>query len=142
MFNPEDFMNTETTVQNETDYTPMPEGEYPAVISKLDSRMAGSTPVLDVTWMIDDQAVREQTGMDEPTCRQTIWLDVTESGGLEAGANKNVQLGKLREALGQNDGSPWSPQMLNGQPARVIVKHSSPNEQGAVYANVVQVAAA
>jgi hypothetical protein len=143
MFDPENFLSTETDVVNETDYTPIPENEYNAVIKELKSDVTPSgSPVLNVIWSIDDQEVKDFTGMDDPTCRQSIWLDVNASGGLESGANKNVGLGKLRAALGQNDGSPWSPNHMVGQPARVLVKHTTNKDTGAVYANVAQVAAA
>ena len=68
--------------------------------------------------------------MDEPTARQTIWLDVNEQGGLVFGKNKNVSLGKLRDALGQNTGAPWSPTHLIGQPATVLIKHRMGSEGG------------
>ena len=79
---------------------------------------------------LDDQSVRDLLGLDEPTCRQTVWLDIGEQGQLEFGVNKNVALGKLREAFGQNDGKPWSPLMMMGQPAIVNVKHRLGSEGG------------
>lgn len=63
--------------------------------------------------------------MAEPSVRQTLWLDTTESGGLDFGKGKNVGLGRLREALGQNaPGKPWAPGMLVGGVAKVKVSHS------------------
>jgi hypothetical protein len=143
-FNPDTFMTEEQSGTLETSFTPIPEDEYTAIIKDV---TAGSTPngapKLDVQWLIDSEEVREFTGMDEPSCKQTIWLDLDDNGKLAMGANKNVGLGKLRDALGQNDGSPWSPAMLIGQPARVLIKHNpSGRGDGNVYANVVQVAAA
>lgn len=139
-FDPDQFLQTETEAKLETEYTPIPEGEYMGVIKKLDSNVTpNGSPVLAVTWIIDDQEVRDFTGMPEPTCRQSVWLDVNDNGALEAGSNKNVQLGRLRDALGQNDGKPWAPSMMEGQVARVIVKHTpDKNNPGAVFANVVQ----
>jgi hypothetical protein len=62
--------------------------------------------------------------MAEPSVSQSLMLDMTESGALAVGTNKNVNLGRLREALGQNvSGRPWSPNMLQGQVARISVKH-------------------
>lgn len=63
--------------------------------------------------------------MAEPTVYQTIWLDISGSGGLDTSKGKNVGLGKLRDALGQNrEGQPWSPGMLVGQVALIRVGHS------------------
>ena len=136
-FNPDQFMTEEQTVINETEYTAIPKGDYPGVIKdvKADTTTNGS-PLLAVTWLIDSEEVREHTGMEEPTCRQTVWLDLDANNKLETGANKNIGLGKLRDALGQNDGSPWSPQMLMGQPAMVFIE---PDKTGK-YTNVTQVA--
>ena len=135
-FNAEAFMTTEVEGQLETQFTPIPEGEYRGVIKevKADVTTKGS-PVLEVIWIIDDQEVRDLIGMDEPTSRQTIWLDVNEQGALEFGKNKNIGLGKLREALGQNDGSPWSPAKLMGCPATVSIKHRVGSE-GGIFAEV------
>jgi hypothetical protein len=135
-FNADQFMQTEVEGQLETEFTPIPEGEYQGVIKEIkpDTTAKGS-PFLEVIWIIDDQSVRDLIGMDEPTTRQTVWLDINEQGGLDFGKNKNVGLGKLREALGQNTGAPWSPLMLIGRPATVNIKHRMGSE-GGVFAEV------
>ena len=136
-FNADQFMNTEVEGEMSTDYVPIPENEYRAVIKEVQARTTPKgTPLMEVTWIIDDQEVRDLIGMDEPTARQTIWLDINEAtGGLDFGANKNVALGRLREALGQNDGQPWSPNRLMGQVATVNIKHRL-TDQGGVFAEV------
>ena len=130
-FNAEQFMQTEVEGQLETEFTPIPESEYRAVIKEVkpDTTPKGS-PFLELIWIIDDQEVRDLIGMDEPTCRQTVWLDVNDNGSLAFGKNKNVGLGKLRDALGQNTGAPWSPTQLLGQPATVNIKHRLGSEGG------------
>jgi len=130
-FNADQFMQTETEGQLETEFTPIPEGEYRAVIKEVkpDTTPKGS-PYLEVIWIIDDQEIRDLIGMDEPTSRQTVWLDMNEQGGMAFGKNKNIGLGKLRDALGQNTGVPWSPLMLLGQPATVNIKHRLGSEGG------------
>lgn len=138
-FNPDQFMSTEVTQSNETDYTLLPEGEYAGVISdaKADTTSNGSY-LMRLTWLIDDANAREVMNSEEPKCSQTIWLDIDENTGhLDFGTNKNIMLGQLRDALGQNDGSPWSPSMLIGQPATVLVEHSADGK----YSNVTKVAA-
>lgn len=125
-FNPDTFLNTETSDANATSYTPVPEGEFPAAIKAVKPRvLTDGRAVLDITWSVDDEVARQETGMAEPSVRQTIWLDTTESGGLDFGKGKNVGLGRLREAVGQNQaGKPWAPGMLVGQVAKVKVGHS------------------
>lgn len=127
MFNPEAFMNSTISDANSSQYNVTPEGEFKGVISKIEVKTVGADnkPVINVTWKIDDEGVRNETGLSEPIARQTIWLDVTEQGGLDMGKGKNVGLGKLREALGQNQpGKPWMPGMLEGGVALVKIKHS------------------
>lgn len=136
-FNAEQFMNTEVTGEMNTEYVPIPEGEYRAVIKEVSARTTpNGSPLLEVIWIIDDQEVRDLIGMDEPTARQTVWLDINEqTNGLDFGANKNVMLGRLREALGQNDGQPWSPTRMMGQVATVNLKHRI-TDQGATFVDV------
>ena len=125
-FNPETFLNTEINESNATAYLPVPEGEFTGIIKALKPRvLSDGRAVLDVTWVVDDEEAREATGMAEPTVRQTLWLDLTESGVLDFGKGKNVGLGRLRDALGQNDsGKPWQPGMLVGGVAKIKVSHS------------------
>ena len=125
-FNPDVFLNTEIAESNATAYTPVPEGEFQASIKSIKPRvLTDGRAVLDVTWIVDDEVARQETGMAEPSVRQTLWLDITESGGLDFGKGKNVGLGRLRDAIGQNQsGKPWAPGMLVGQVAKVKVTHS------------------
>jgi hypothetical protein len=101
------------------------------------------SPALQVKYLIDDTSVRELTGMEEVLVSQTVWLDIDENTGLlAAGKNKNIKLGKLREAVGQNDGRPWMPSMLEGQVVKIQVKHSVNPNSGAINANVTQTTSA
>lgn len=131
-FNPDTFLNTETDSASSTTYIPVPEGEFNASIKAIKPRvLTDGRAVLDVTWAVDDETARQETGMAELIVRQTIWLDTTESGGLDFGKGKNVGLGRLREAVGQNQaGKPWAPGMLLGQVAKVKVSHSIDKRDG------------
>ena len=131
-FNPDTFLNTETSSANSVQYTPVPEGEFNASIKAIKPRvLTDGRAVLDVTWTVDDEQARNETGMAEPSVRQTVWLDTTESGGLDFGKGKNVGLGKLRDAVNQNaSGKPWAPGMLVGQVAKIKVSHSIDKRDG------------
>ena len=123
-FNADAFLNTEIEGQGETEYTPMPEGEYQGVLKELRSGTTEKgSAFMEVFWIIDDQSVRELLSNDEPTCRQTVWLDLNDDGSLAFGINKNIQLNRLREALGQNTGDAWKPNDMLGQVATVDVQH-------------------
>lgn len=154
LFNPETFLQQQVTGANATKYPVIPAGEYPAISQKLDLRQMESTKepgkkftVLDLTWGIDDAGVKEATKLDNPTCRQSIFLDTVdtpEGPKLDMSETKNVQLGRLREALGLNDPSqPFSFGQLVGQPAIVRIEQSpNPNDPDNPYSNVTKVAQA
>ncbi|HYE38169.1 hypothetical protein [Methylocaldum sp.] len=123
-FNVDAFQNAQFSDANSTEYVPVPVGEFPAVIDKQAIRQAKQSIILDVTWKIDSEEVARETGIENPTVRQSIFLDVNENGNLEFGKGKNVQLGRLREALGQNvAGQPWTFSHLVGQVAKVRIAH-------------------
>jgi hypothetical protein len=152
MFNPEVFLNTTTTSAADTQLLPVPEGEYTAVSSpvtkdsfrtfdiKRGARAGTKGMSLDLEWTINDEALKAELGR-EPKVRQSMMLDTTGDGsGLDFGKGRNIGLGRLREALGQNkDGQPWSFAMLGSQVARVKVKHRMVEDK--VYAEVSEVSA-
>lgn len=139
-FDPDLFLSAQTTEANSTQSTPVPEGEYNAVISSVEVRQAKTSTIMDVKWAIDDAAVTEATGIKNPTVRQSVFLDITANGGLDTSKGKNTQLGRLREAVKQNKaGQPWSPAQLSGSVARITVKHRIDGEN--IYTDVKGVAA-
>lgn len=135
VFNPDTFMNTVLEEANETSFVPVPEGEYVAVIKAVKARSAKESAVLDVTWGIDDPEVAKATGFENPQVRQSVFLDVTEQGGLDMGKGKNIHLGRLREAVGQNQkGKPWQAGNLIGQVAKIKIAHRT--YEGEIQADV------
>lgn len=146
MFNPEQFLDMQITESNDTKTIPVPAGEYTAVAeevkcrqwqSKQDPSKSGLT--LDITWSIDDAAVKGLLGRDKVTVRQGIMLDITDSGGLDMGKGRNIGLGRLREAIGLNTpGQPFSFSMIAGRVAKVNVSHRIDGEN--IYAEVKGVA--
>jgi len=121
-FDVDSFMNTEMDGDISTEYSPIPDGEYPAV---SDTVTPGTTPngspFLEVNWVIDEPGNDEAHGRK---VRQTLWLDLLESGALDRGKGKNVQLGRLLKAVGLH-GKRWNPAMLSGQPAMIRVSSRS-----------------
>lgn len=148
-FDVESFLNQTTTEANSTKLEPVPEGEYVGIISKVSARQwqnktdpSKSGVTLDVTWDVDDGALKEKLGRDKITVRQGVMLDLSDTGGLDTGKGKNVGLGRLREAVGLNDpGRPFAFAMLTGKPAKIAVKHRiDPNDAEKVYDEVRGVA--
>lgn len=142
MFDPDEFLNTSVEGVLDTRLIPVPEGEFLATVSALGSRVVGenSLPVLDVTWKIEDnEEVSAITGRPTSTVRQTIWLDISETGGLDMSKGKNVGLGRVRDAVNQNGPGPWSAVQLEGAMAIIRISHRIHNEE--TYADVKGVAA-
>lgn len=133
-FKPEEFMQTQTEDASATEYIPIPEGEYTAVVAGVEGRETKTgKAVMDVTWQLDDPS-NEDT--HNKKVRQSIFLDLSDGGALRTGKGQNVQLGRLREAVSQNTpGMPWAPSMLEGQVAIVTVKQRS-GDEGQIYTDV------
>lgn len=146
MFNPDTFLQATTTEVNDTKKIPCPAGEYIAVVEKVEARPWQSKDglksgvALDITWAIDDPAVKETVGRDNVQVRQGLMLDLLDSGGLDMGKGKNIALGRLREATGLNvPGQPFSPTMFAGRAAKVTVSHRVDGED--IYDEIKKVAA-
>ncbi len=141
-FDKETFMNAEVVGAMETHYTPVPEGEWQGYVKEVDPREVNDRPVLDLTWVIIDDRVKEQLGIDEPTVRQTLWLDVDSNGAIEFGPNKNIDLGRVREVAGLNDPSqPFNFRMLQGIGPFTLKVGNKPDAKDPtkIYANVLRI---
>lgn len=151
MFNPEQFNHITVEAEGSVVALPIPVGEYPAMIEKVafDQWQSKKDPSLNgmkmiVTWNISDPALL--TLMDRPkvTCRQQIMLDLTESDppGFDMGKGKNVTLNQVRAAVGQNTPRAWAPSMLEGQAAKVVIKHrQDPDDPNKIFSEVGAVTA-
>jgi len=142
-FDADTFLGTETDQAMDTHFKPVPEGEYTAMIDTVVAKEVNDTPVLDITYVILDDELKVTMNMDRVSVRQSIFIDMDENGIIALGDNKNVKLGKLREALGQNSGT-WSPRMLVGAgPVKIkTVNKPDKDDPETIYSNVQRVAAA
>ena len=152
-FNPELFLNATTEEALSTEFVVLPEGEYTGVIESLNNdsfkafdikkgENAGKKAYrMDLAIAVNDEtgSLKEEMGR-APKARHRFLLDMTDGGALDFGKGKNVQLGRLRAAVGQNKpGVPWAPSMLGGQPIRFKIKHEV--YEGRTQANVQDVVA-
>jgi hypothetical protein len=118
VFDPVAFQDTQVDSAMDTVLTPAPPGDRQGQIDGISVRQntndSGDTyTIMDVKWHILDDESKKVTGLDKPICRQSVFLDLTAEGSLDNGKGKNIQLGRLREAVGQNSkGKKWSPNML------------------------------
>ena len=123
-FDPDIFMSAQTEGAMETEYAPCPVGDYMAQITAISVRPTEKNGQayypMDISWKVDSPDNEEANGR---LVRQTIFLDVSPNGGLAIGKNKNVALGRLRDAVGQNGPQAWSPNNLVGAAAMIRIKH-------------------
>ena len=149
-FSPDQFLTMSVDVAGETTYYPVPVGEYKAQVKKIDLRQfeTEKSPgtkytVAEIYWHVLGEEAKKATEQEEPIARQSLFLDLTPAGALDFGRNKNVQLSRLRDAVGQNkNGKKWAFNHLVGQSASVIIVHDVNKDTGEPRAVVKTVAKA
>ncbi len=133
MLNTEEFLQTTTEDQLDDHLDPCPPGEWLAIAGKPEihdfvfrsgDRKGEQGFRMTVKWAVQDQAAKDAVDREKLSVTQSILLDLTEdNAGLNMGKGMNIGLGQIRTALGQNEpGAPWSPAMIEGQPAKINVK--------------------
>ena len=144
-FDPNVFAETAVEGEMSTRFEPVEEGDYEAFIEKFEVREVNNGGVvLDVHWSITDEELKSKMNLENITIRQGIFLDI-EDGKLVIGPNKNIKLGRLREALGQNkSGKPWSFNDLTGAgPCTIhVTQRPDKNDPTVIYNDVGRVSAA
>lgn len=131
VFDPNTLLSQPVMGAMDTRLIPVPAGTYTAMVKNITARKftykkgdkeGQSGFSVDLTWAIDDAGVKEATGLDTPTVRQSLMIDLLPTGGWDLGKGKNVALGKLRAALAMNDPSaPFSFELLRNRVAKVEV---------------------
>ena len=139
-FDPDTFMNQTVDQPLSVERTLVPEGEYKGRIGDFTSDafttfnftykrgpaagQEGSMHKFNCPIVIDDDKVRAALQMENVMIYQSCTLDFDDQGGLLFGPNKNIDLGKLRHATGQNNPGPWKISDLRGAgPFMVKVQH-------------------
>ena len=144
-FNPEQFEQTAIDGANQETFINVSDGDYPAYIESTEFReLQDSSPeqprvVADITWVIPDDDLAEELGLDEIKVRQGIFLDLEpQTFAIQFGTNKNVNLGRLRAALDLNDpGTPFSWSDLIGKAATItVVQEAARNDPTQMYSRV------
>lgn len=143
-----DFTTTEESVKR----PPLPIDDYTAVIGDLTTRSwvspkdpTKSGIAIDVPLVIDVPGdLVESLGLRESTLtvKDSIMLDLTESGSIDMGPGKNGRLRKYREATNNNKaGQPFNARMLSGQVVTVKIGHREyPEGSGDLFEQVVGIA--
>jgi hypothetical protein len=112
---------------------PLPIGDYTAVIGEVASRVwtgkadpTKSGVALDIPLIIDVPAELQVSMGLPPTLnlKDSVMLDLTESGMIDNGKGKNRALRNYREATNMNKpGDVFSPRKLQGQVITIKVTH-------------------
>ncbi len=144
IFSPEALLNAKFESANATRRDPLPVGEVIAQITKLDfangTSEKGPWYKLNVSLEISDAEYLQKAQREKATITYGIMLDMTETGTFAMGPNKNVQLGRLREATGTNQPGKGLNDML-GQYVRVTISHRpDPKDPSIIYDDVKGVA--
>lgn len=144
-FDPNEFMQQQIDTPAEglqTELKLCPEGEYRAMIDDFDGTafeyfeftykkgpnagMPGSMTKLNLPFKItDDQRLVNELGRDNTTVRKSITLDFDPTTQkLDFGTNKNLELNRVRFAVGQDAPGPWGfPQLRGAGPVMIRVVH-------------------
>jgi hypothetical protein len=114
------FLNQTVDGPMSTSIPANPEGEYKMMISgdsdpttwfgeaKWEKNgQSFSSPTCTIPVEILDDALRAKLGRDKVTDRIKMFLDMKD-GRLDTSEGKNVKLGALRAALGQNEMAGWT----------------------------------
>lgn len=147
-FDPNAFLQTTYTESMATQYVPIPEGIFnvvtgqPTVAHGVSEKNQQPWYRLDLPLTVDSDEVRQALGRDEVKTKFTIMLDLDENGHLARGVGRNVQLGRLRDALGLNtEGEEFSLPMLGGRTAKASFVHrANPKRQGEVISEPTELA--
>lgn len=147
---------TEAPVNEAMSTNPLicPEGEWTAVVASPDEggiaawlrevdTKRGKQLIFQLPWSILDDAVKTQLKRDTVIVRQDIWLDVGPDGKtLLTSEGTNVDLGRIRLALGQQAMPGWNLSKLIGAgPAKIMVGHRTDrNDRSRKFAEVRRVA--
>lgn len=131
VFNPDDFASMATEA-NDTVYPVGPTGDYLAVIdswkvNKRQNQEGEDLYPLDILWDVQDDNFRAALARSDGKgiVTQTIFLDMVLGPNgkmiIDSSKGKNIALGKLRDAIGQNVPG-WTPGRLTGAgPALISV---------------------
>lgn len=130
-FDPELFMQQTVDQPMETERTLCPPGDYTMMVDDFEAKRAieqidfeykkgpnagqpGTMYVFNCPCVVQDDKVKADMDQDRVIVYKRITLDVNADGQLSWGKNKNIDLGQLRHAVGQNHAGTWNISHLRG----------------------------
>lgn len=147
-FDEEAFIHEVQDGQFDTEYTSVPEGDYTMSVKQGSTKIVNGIGKDGRNWRkytarvaIDSPEAKAATNLEAPSARIAFFLDLNDAGtALASGKNKNVNLGRLLKATG-NDHSGWNYAAVEGVPFLGTVKHTADKRDASrVFADVVSFA--
>lgn len=147
-FNADAFLNQTVEAVMDTFRVPFPAGDHDDLQIKevkINSGVNTKGQNVGKTWaqielklVSTDPNVRDEMkveGDQDAAVFYREFLDLDDNGNLDVRSGKNIKLGKIRKAVGQNTEEAWSLINLRGAMIGARVKHKL-NESGDAYAEV------
>lgn len=144
-FNADSFLNQTVEAKLDVRRIPMPEGDHDEMqitelaINSGTSKKDGNLWVqLKAKLVCTDPNVAAEmklSGDQQPTVYWQEFIDLDDNGQLDISDGKNIKLGKLRQAAGQNNDDEWSMNDLKSATLGARVTHAF-NADGDPYAVV------
>lgn len=136
MFNPDQFLATAVQGVLDTQRKPLPAVEFNGFIKEIKKpevvkTKKGDSILMEIPIQIDCAQYEQELGYSSSVRSYKCWLDINAVGNLDMGTGKNIDLGKIREAVGQNGPEEWTVTNLVGAPIRVQIKHRE--HEGKIY---------
>ena len=149
IFNPENFLDDEVGGPMSTERELIPADTYrncyvkdvkvqEGIIGKGE-RAGKPWARLNLVWVIDDQALRDKLNRAEVTITQGLMLDLDDNDRLDTRKGRNVRLGRVRKALGLNEGSIKFKEFI-GKTATLQIAHGVNSQDGSATEEVAAVA--
>jgi hypothetical protein len=125
VFNAEMLLNAAASKSFMTFIPPLPEQEFIFTVTKVEFKNPkDGVIVCELQVETADPVAIEATGMNPAKAKYSAFVDLTDQGMLDESDGKNIQLGRIREALGQNvPDVPWTPSMMLGGQFRGKISH-------------------
>lgn len=153
IFDPDAFMSQSVEAQLDTQRKLPPVGDYRAIVDDwgpaekafrtfTSDKNQKDYTVFSPPFILQDDNVAKELDVEKVVVyHKGMFIDINDLGGLDTGSGKNVDLGKMRDAVGQNNGSAWTFNNLKGAgPVMVHVEHEQDkNDKERSYARVTRV---
>jgi hypothetical protein len=137
-FDPDAFLQQAVDGPLDTEYKLVPVGEYKAMIDDFTSEAIevidftrqdgtpGSMTKFNCPFVLDAPQVALDLNRQRVVVPKQMILDLDDAGKIATGPNRNIELGRVRKAVGQETTQGWGlPMLRNAGPCMVKVEHRS-----------------